>query len=62
MLMDTLDNENNKIAVAIIKIALFTGMRRDEIFKLKWNDVDFEHGFIHLRYPKGSITQSIPFK
>jgi len=59
-LMQTLDKEENKVAVAIIKIALFTGMRRGEIFKLKWNDVDIEHGFIHIRDPKGTISQSIP--
>ncbi len=59
-LMQTLDKEENKVAVAIMKIALFTGMRRGEIFKLQWNDVDFEHGFIHIRDPKGNNSQSIP--
>ncbi|MFC1607312.1 tyrosine-type recombinase/integrase [Candidatus Latescibacterota bacterium] len=59
-LMQTLDKEENKVAVAIVKMALFTGMRRGEIFKLKWNDLDFEHGFIHIRDPKGTISQSIP--
>ncbi len=59
-LMDTLDKEKNKVAVALIKTALFTGMRRGELFKLKWADIDFERGFINLSGPKGTISQSIP--
>jgi len=43
-----------------IRMALFTGMRRGELFKLKWEDVDFERGFIHIRQPKGGKDQTIP--
>ena len=46
--------------VAVVKIALYTGMRRGEIFKLKWSDLDFEREFINIRDPKGTISQSIP--
>ena len=35
-------------------------MRRGEVFKLKWEDVDFDRGFIHIRQPKGGKDQSIP--
>jgi len=41
-------------------MALFTGMRRGELFKLQWPDIDFERGFIHLRGPKGGRDQVIP--
>jgi integrase len=41
-------------------MALFTGMRRGELFKLKWEDVDFERGFIQIRDPKGGPNQKIP--
>jgi integrase len=41
-------------------MALFTGMRRGELFKLKWDDVDFDRGFIHIRTPKGGKDQTIP--
>jgi integrase len=44
----------------LMKMALFTGMRRGELFKLKWQDVDFERGFIHIRDPKGGEDQVIP--
>jgi integrase len=35
-------------------------MRRGELFKLRWEDVDFERGFIHIRDPKGGQDQVIP--
>jgi len=43
-----------------LKMALFTGMRRGELFKLQWQDVDLERGFIHIRAPKGGPDQKIP--
>lgn len=35
-------------------------MRRGELFRLKWDDIDFERGFIHIRNPKGGVDQKIP--
>jgi integrase len=35
-------------------------MRRGELFRLKWQDVDFERGFIRLLDPKGGQDQVIP--
>jgi integrase len=43
-----------------MKMALFTGMRRGELFRLEWGDVDFDRGFIHIRTPKGGQDQKIP--
>jgi integrase len=40
--------------------ALYTGMRKGEILRLQWNDIDFERGFIHIRGPKGGQDQKIP--
>ena len=40
--------------------ALYTGMRRGEILRMEWKDIDFEHGFIHIREPKGGRDQKIP--
>ena len=28
---------------------LATGMRRGELLGLKWEDIDFDHGIIHIR-------------
>jgi integrase len=47
-------------AANMMRLALCTGMRRGELFKLKWDDVDFERGFIHIREPKGGKSQKIP--
>lgn len=44
----------------MMKMALFTGMRRGELFRLRWDDVDFEKGFITIRAPKGGGDQVIP--
>jgi len=44
----------------LMRLALLTGMRRGELFRLKWTDVDFQRGFIHIRFPKGGQDQKIP--
>jgi integrase len=36
--------------------ALFTGMRRGELFRLKWDDVDFEKNFIKIKNPKSELS------
>lgn len=59
-LLEAIENDTNIQAANLMKFALFTGMRRGELFRLKWNDIDFEKGFIHLRDPKGDIDQKIP--
>lgn len=41
-------------------LALLSGMRRGEIFKLTWDAVDFRRGFISIRNPKGGKDQTIP--
>jgi integrase len=47
-------NEDPDIQVAnLMRLVLCTGMRRGELFKLKWEDIDFERGFIHIIDPKG---------
>ena len=44
----------------IIITAVSTGMRRGEIFNLKWEDVDFEHGFIRVVKSKNQESRNIP--
>jgi integrase len=59
-LLDTLETWPFKDTVAFIKFALFTGLRRGELFKLQWDDVDFDRGMITLRDPKSGKTENIP--
>jgi integrase len=60
-LMQALDEEPNREAANFVRLALFTGMRRGELFRLKWSDIDFQRGFISIRDPKGGKGQAIPF-
>ncbi len=59
-LLKTIDESEDLVAANMMRIALFTGMRRGEMFKLKWDDIDFYKGFISLRDPKGKEPQKIP--
>jgi integrase len=59
-LLEAIEQDPNIQAANFMKMALFTGMRRGELFKLTWDDVDFERGFIHIRQPKGGQDQKIP--
>lgn len=59
-LIQAIEDEPNIQAANFMKLALFTGMRRGELFKLEWRDIDFERGFIHIRHPKGGQSQKIP--
>ncbi|TVQ96332.1 MAG: site-specific integrase [Desulfovibrionales bacterium] len=46
--------------VAVLKIAMLTGMRRGEILKLQWRDLDLERGFVTIRAPKGGDPATLP--
>ena len=59
-LVQAIEDEPNIQAANFMRLAMFTGMRRGELFKLEWRDVDFERGFIHIRHPKGGKSQKIP--
>ena len=59
-LLKAIEKDENPQAGNLMRMALFTGMRRGELFRLKWADLDFERGFIHIREPKGGIDQTIP--
>jgi integrase len=48
------------LATNFVRLALFTGLRRGELFKLRWDDIDFERGFLTLRAPKGGRDQTVP--
>lgn len=43
----------------MMRLAMYSVMRRGELFSLKWSDVDFQRGYIHLRAPSG-VDQTIP--
>lgn len=45
-----------------VKILLYTGLRRGELFKIEWRDVDLSEGFINLRaeITKANRARTIP--
>jgi integrase len=59
-LLEEINKDDHPIAGPMMLLALYTGMRRGEMFRLQWHDVDFERGFINIRNPKGGIDQKIP--
>ncbi|MBU4232261.1 MAG: site-specific integrase [Proteobacteria bacterium] len=60
-LLSAIDEDHDIQAANLMKMALVTGMRRGELLKLQWADIDVEKGFIHIRHdPKGGKDQTIP--
>ena len=59
-LLDAINADADIQAADMMRLVLATGMRRGELFRLQWSDIDFDRGFIHLRDPKGKINQTIP--
>jgi integrase len=59
-LLDSIEKDENINAKNLMKLTLFTGMRRGEMFKLKWEHIDFHRGFITIVDPKGGPDQKIP--
>lgn len=59
-LLKAIEKDSNINVANMMKMALYTGMRRGELFKLKWKNVNLDTGFILLADPKGGPDQKIP--
>jgi len=59
-LLNVLDDEPDFQASNLVRLALYTGMRRGELFALKWDDVDFFEKFITVKSGKGDYYPKIP--
>lgn len=59
-LLTAIDNDIHPQAGTMMKLALFSGMRRGEMLKLRWKHIDFDRGFINIIGPKGGPDQKIP--
>ncbi|WP_413871218.1 tyrosine-type recombinase/integrase, partial [Desulfobacula sp.] len=59
-LLKSIEEDGNIDVGNMMLMALYTGMRRGELFKLKWKDVNLDTGFILLKDPKGGPDEKIP--
>jgi len=59
-LLKAIEEDKHPHGGAMMKLVLFTGMRRGELFRLKWKDIDFQRDIITLKNPKGGKDQTIP--
>lgn len=59
-LLETIKADDHEQAGDVMLLALYSGMRQGEIFKLQWRHIDFQRGFITLVDPKGGRDQKIP--
>ncbi len=44
----------------ILIIAVSTGMRKGEIFNLRWSDIDFVDHYIHIKKTKSNVMRKVP--
>jgi integrase len=59
-LLQVLEEEPDKQVSNMVRLALYTGLRRGEMFSLKWNDIDFYNKTITIRPEKKGRHTSIP--
>jgi integrase len=59
-LLYVLEKWDDRMSSSFILFSLYTGLRRGELFKLTWNDIDFDRQFMILRDPKGILDQTLP--
>jgi len=59
-LLEFIDSEPTNPGGAMMKLALYSGLRRGELFRLTWPDIDFQNGFIHIRAPKSGRDEIVP--
>lgn len=59
-LLDTLNQWPKQDIARLIKLAMFSGLRRGELFQLKKEHLDFQHGLMIIVNPKGGKNVTVP--
>jgi integrase len=59
-LLAAIEADSHPQAGDILKMALYLGLRKSEIFRLKWDHIDFRHGFVRVVDPKRGEDATIP--
>lgn len=52
--------KDNETVTHIVVAALNTGLRRGELFNLRWSDIDFRRNMIHIQESKSGRKRSVP--
>ncbi len=60
LLMDALGHTRNDLIKPIINFAIETGMRRGEILRLKWSDIDYDARVLFIPITKNGHSRTIP--
>jgi integrase len=60
MLWHAIETDHNRDAANFMKMVIFTGMRRGELFKLQKSHVNWQTRFISIYDPKGEESEEIP--
>ncbi len=47
-------------AADIVRFALYTGLRKSSIFRLRWQDIDFDNNILYLRESKSGKPLAVP--
>lgn len=59
-LFDALEQSHNKVAVAVIRFLLLTGLRKGEALRAKWEHFDRERGQLFLPHTKNGKSRYLP--
>jgi len=59
-LLKAIDEDDHPYAGPMMRLALFSGMRKSEMLKLRWDNVDFRNGFILIPDAKSGRDEKIP--
>lgn len=59
-LLKAIDADDHPYAGPMMRLALFSGMRKSEMLKLRWDNVDFRNGFILIPDAKSGRDEKIP--
>lgn len=55
--LPTIPSENDRLYAAL---SIYCGMRKGEILALRWEDIDLESGFIHIRRATQYAAKNVP--
>jgi len=59
-LLKAIDEDDHPFAGPLMRLALFSGMRKSEMLKLRWEHIDFRNGVIDLPDAKSGQDEKIP--